>query len=499
MTNAPIAPTATDVTSDPTDVLPVPAPAGARAVAVLASAIASATAVVVGSRALGGWIGVADNADGKRLYCGAGLAPVDGPSAWRGLVVTAFRTGAPVCGDPNPSSALALLRVAVGFTRGGWDLRTLGVLYAVLLVAALTTAAFLASARRPANVALLLPIVLPLALPWFTRFIVSTYGEPAGLLGVVVVLAGLVAVAVTRGEDGRARHRGALALTAAGGVLAATAKAGYVPALLVAVVVCVLLARPRRVGVVTALVAVAVAAAPVGLGMYWQGHKYGAINTYNFVLTAVGPASAGDVLPAVGLPPEYAARLGRAYYPDGDEAVPGWERNVKSRWHEVRGRALVYVATHPGVLVDAAATASTAASDPRLAYLPAVPLDRPGAVPSQSLTEVSGQGQSRDAFVGWLDARPLPWWPPLVVAAALLGAAWLAWRRPTGPVATLVTVGVAATAGAVAVAAAAVVGDGFFELAKHVWLASFLLVVAACCGLAAAAVAAAGRWRRAIG
>lgn len=59
----------------------------------------------------------------------------------------------------------------------------------------------------------------------------------------------------------------------------------------------------------------------------------------------------------------------------------------------------------------------------------------------------------------------------------------------------LIRVAGVSAVGAVGVAALAVVGDGYYEIAKHVWLSAYLLDVtaAALLGAAAAAVVS-GAW-----
>jgi len=71
------------------------------------------------------------------------------------------------------------------------------------------------------------------------------------------------------------------------------------------------------------------------------------------------------------------------------------------------------------------------------------------------------------------------------VAAGLLG---LRWRSPLGA-AFGRTAGVAAVS-AVGLAVLAVLGDGYFEVAKHVWLAAFLLDVTLLALVGAAGTAA---------
>ena len=49
---------------------------------------------------------------------------------------------------------------------------------------------------------------------------------------------------------------------------------------------------------------------------------------------------------------------------------------------------------------------------------------------------------------------------------------------------------------ALGVVTLAVLGDGYYELSKHVWLASYLVAVSGLCGLAAAVIGASARFRR---
>jgi hypothetical protein len=67
-----------------------------------------------------------------------------------------------------------------------------------------------------------------------------------------------------------------------------------------------------------------------------------------------------------------------------------------------------------------------------------------------------------------------PWWPSLVVAlGALAGLAGLL-ARPTLPVALARLAGAAALV-TVGIAVDTVLGDGYFEIAKHMWLAAYLV------------------------
>ena len=318
-----------------------------------------AVAVVVGVSALcllvgtglatGSASGAGDNGDGVRLYCGAGIVPAtpDGKANWKGVVVDTFRTGEEPCAQPMPSSALLPVLATTRLSGPTWSLRTLGWTWVAVLVGALGVAAAAAGAARPWRALVVVPVSLPLASPDFSRFLLSTYGEPAGLAGTAIALAGTVA-AVAGPLRGFARST-ALAVALAGGVLAATAKPAYVVVLIPVLVLCVV--RPpagsRRLGLLIATLAALGAAVPVSSAMQVQDAEYGAVNTHNLVFTAVGPASDGVALGQLGLPPDAARASGSAYYPDGGASVPNWKTVVGADWPRLRAAALGYVMTHP--------------------------------------------------------------------------------------------------------------------------------------------------------
>ena len=164
------------------------------------AAVAAVLAAAVVALSLGLFVtpvGVADNGDGMRLYCGAGLVPdtPSGRSNWQGGVVLDFSTGAPACPDAIASAALPALRLATLGSGPTWSLTRLGVLYA-LAVGVLTGLA--AWAVGPGlRLLALVPALVPLVGPTFTRFFLSTFSEPAGLLGAYALCLGAAAVAVT--------------------------------------------------------------------------------------------------------------------------------------------------------------------------------------------------------------------------------------------------------------------------------------------------------------
>lgn len=427
--------------------------------------------------------GVGDNGDGYRLYCGAGLVPatVDGQANWRGGVVLDFATGRPACPDPVVSSALPLLELA-GLGAGPvWSLSRLGLLYA-LAVGVATGVAVAALGRRSA---VLLPALVPLAGTTFSRFFVSTYSEPAGLLGACVLLLGAGVLAVTGPRDRVERITGLL-LTAGGGVLAATAKPSYAPLLLVAVVACAAVAlrvrggqgggwRDRVAGPLAAALAVVLAVGPVAAAVGWQDRNYPVVNAHNLVFTLVLPEVGVAALGPLGLPPAAAGAAGRAYYPEGANGYPGSDV-VAADPAGVRAAAHGLLLAHPGAVVTAVGVGLTATLGAGLGYLPADPLS-PGSVPPVLGSTVGEQGADRAQLTGWLAGLPVPWLPAAVALAGIV--AGLLTRGRGGALGAFGAVAGLAAVSAVGLVVVAVLGDGYFEIAKHVWLSAYLLAATA--------------------
>ena len=437
-------------------------------------------------------LGVEDNGDGYRLFCGVGLRPatLDGFASWQDGWVRTYGVGPPTCPDPVPSSALAIARATTLLTPGTWSPTVLGWTYAVLvgLVVGLGAWAAAAAGRRRALV-VAVP-VLPLAAATFPRFFVSTYSEPAGLLGCLTTAVGVAVLLATRREH-RAERAVALALTAAGGLVATTAKVAYVPVLGAAVLVCALSAvgirRPRRAGPAVALVTVLVAVAPVLDALERQEKFYAPVNAHDLVFTTVllelGPSATAPL----GLPPEAAALTGNGYYngPPRPDGVPWWEDAILARPAETRAAALALLAEHPAVAARAVGVglqATTLADLPYLDSAPASPskLSVPSGHPGWS-----GARQPDLAQVLEGTRRP-PWLPSVLVVVALLAAATARWQ---GRAARWSLAAGLAAATALALVVAAVAGDGYFEVFKHVWLAAYLLALAGLC-LAGGAVTA---------
>lgn len=467
--------------------------------AVAAALVALLTLGLSTGLLLGSPVGAGDNGDGARLWCGAGLVPLtpDRTSAWQGGVVVDFATGQRACADPLPSSALEVLRAVTPAGPGTWSLTTLGWAYLAAVVAAAALAGWAASDRGPWRAALLAVPLLPLAEPAFGRFLISTYSEPAGLVGTSVLLMGAVVVAVTRRDD-RAARVAALVLVVAGGVLAGTAKSGYLPVLAAAGLVCLVTAVGGRGvrgwlgGVVAAVVLVAVSAGPAVAASQWQDRHYSDVNATDLVFTTVVPEVGPGAVARLGLPPAAAQRSGTAYFPAADPSLPG-QSVIAADPDAVHNAALRELATHPAALLHAVGVSVQATQGRGIDYLPSAPWTSASVAPPDGV--VTGpQGSDASALRTWLDSMTVPWWPSAVLPAGLLaGAATLVRAvRHRFPAATAAArIGGLCAATSLALAGLAVLGDGYFEIAKHVWLAAYLVdttVLALVATVAAAAV-----------
>ncbi|MCU1399224.1 MAG: hypothetical protein JWN62_2333, partial [Acidimicrobiales bacterium] len=127
--------------------------------------LADVVGVVLGLAAIVGLVGprdvrgMGDNGDGARLFCGAGIAAPEGGTVFLGGVVLDFGT-APACPDPQPSSALAFLKIA-RHSGARFVLTQLGWIYAVAFGIVTSISVYAVTARRLRSALLLSPAVVP--------------------------------------------------------------------------------------------------------------------------------------------------------------------------------------------------------------------------------------------------------------------------------------------------------------------------------------------------
>jgi hypothetical protein len=466
----------------------------------LAGAAAAMMVVLVLGLGRASALGVDDNGDGKRLFCGLGLTPttLDGFASWKGGWVPQFGVGVPTCLDPQPSSAAVIAGISTSLSSGTWAPSDLGYLYALLVGVVIGLAAWAASAGGRWRALVVAVPALPLLVPAFPRFFVSTYGEPAGLLGTLAVGCGVAALAVTRAEH-RAARVVALLLAAAGGLVAATAKVAYSPVLLAAVVVCALVTvgtgrRRRLVGPAVAVLAVLLAVLPISAALTRQSAEYEAVNTHDIVFTMVlvelGPAATGPL----GLPPEAAALTGNGYFngPPRPDDVGWWRAAILDDPARTRSAAWALLAENPAAVARALGVGLQATLRADLPYLGSRASG--GSVLSQRSGDPGWSGARQPDLAQVLQESRHPAWPTALVLVALAAAATARWQGPARRW-SLAAGGSAVTA--LALIAVAVIGDGYFEIFKHVWLPAYLLVVTGLCLVSGAAVTGLAALRRA--
>ncbi|MDD7942104.1 hypothetical protein PHK61_27175 [Actinomycetospora lutea] len=479
-----------------------PGPPAQRAHRVLLGVVAGLAAslvVVLGARLFrGSPLGVEDNGDGYRLYCGAGLRPdtLDGFASWQEGWVRSYAIGPPTCADPVPSSSLVIARATTHLTSGTWSPVVLGWTYALLVGLVVGAGAWAASAAgRRRALAVAVP-VLPLAAATFPRFFVSTYNEPGGLLGTLTVGVGVAAVLATR-PDHRSARVTALVLTAVGGLVATTAKVAYVPVLAAAVLVCALTAvgvrHARRAGPALAVVTAFVAVLPVTAALERQQEFYGSVNAHNLVFTTVllelGPPAAAEL----GLPPDAVALTGNGYFngPPRPDNTPWWEGAILDRPAETRRAALLLLAEHPAVAARAVGVGLQATTLADLPYLDSGPAS-PSRLSAPSGNPGWSGARQPDLAQVLADPRLPPWLPTALVVVALAAAATARWQGRAGRWSLAAGLAAGTALGLVVVAVA---GDGYVEVFKHVWLAAYLLALS---GLSLAGAVATGllaTWR----
>jgi hypothetical protein len=317
-----------------------------------------------------GPVGQADNRDGPRLMCNMGLAPAS-PLRHHRYFDYAYFDYAPngaACARSHlyPSSELVPLHLAKVLTPvfglpGVVNLIALGVIFCVIASAGI---AFLAVGLRMRPWAQLLVAaaawVIVADAAFFDVF-ASPFSEPAALLGLLLIAAGVLYM----GRGGRAGVLG-LVLAGGGGFLAILSKEQY---LILAAPVCltlILASADRRRGgglrrfltrqtaAATAVAAILALLAAGYLGWDYTS-RYGArlhqIQAVDMIFTDIVTtrANAPAGLRALGLPASWAKYAGRYYWDTGsvrsDPLYSRYEGKLGT------GNIAHYLLTHPGVTI----------------------------------------------------------------------------------------------------------------------------------------------------
>ncbi|MCU1679319.1 MAG: hypothetical protein JWQ81_58 [Amycolatopsis sp.] len=451
----------------------------------MAAAVVAALGLALTLGLLGGTpTGAADNGDGFRLFCGAGLVPRTPThvASWQGGVVLDFDHGMP-CKNALPSSGTVILKAVAG-GHGVFSLTKLGWFYVMLVFLVTVLAAWAVTAHGRRRILFLVPLLVPLLDPDFARVFISTMGEAAGLFGAYTLLCGVAVIAATKVEDGFERLS-ALALVAVGGVIAGLARIGFLPLFVLAVVVCLVTgARAGRgrwwsgriFGPALACLLVLEIITPVRADLAWQDRNFGEVNTVDLVYTLALVEMPGSA-PELGLPADAQDSAGRAFFPNGLRDLVGADA-VKNDPTGIEHKVWGMVLARPDVLAHAVAIGLQSTYGRSLAYLPDTPWTPATVAPVGGGPASGDTGADPQTFQQWLDDMGLPWWPPLLLLLGMAGAVVALVRRRRWTTRYGIVAGVATTS-ALGIVVMAVVGDGYYEIAKHVWLAAYLLDVTA--------------------
>jgi len=332
-------------------------------------------------------VGQADNRDGPRLMCGAlGLNPVVRHGYPKYYDYANFQYVHGYCGrSPYVTSELAPLLVARVLTpvfglHGTLNLIALGVVMCVIASVAIASLATGLRIRPWAQVLVAAGIWLIVADAAFFDVFASPYSEPAAMVGVLLVSAGLVYL----GRDRRASVRG-LALAGTGGFLAVLAKEQYV---FLAVPICLTLvlattkrddgpgrARFRTREVKAAAAVAGLLALVAGAYQVWNAHSpYGvrtqpmrAVDTiFEHIVSPADKTKSAD-LRALGLPASWAKYAGTYYWGPhsvrADPLYPRYEPKLTD------SHMAMYFLTHPSRAISVGDQAANEGLRVRITYI----------------------------------------------------------------------------------------------------------------------------------
>ena len=377
-------------------------------------------------------VGQADNRDGPRLMCGLGLGPVTGhhPRFFRYSYFEYVPKRECAGRVPYPSSELIPLEVGRVLTpvlglHGALNLIAVGA--ALCALAAVAIASLAVGLRIPLWAQLLVAAACWLIIADAAFFDVfgGPFSEPAALVGLMLVAAGLVYL----GRGWRLTMSG-LALAGSGGFLAILSKEQY---LVMAAPICITLVLAsagrgpwrglRRFRTRQAAAAILVAAAlAVMAGAYalWDnlssyGQRLHHIQAVDMLFTDIVTrrSTAPAQLRALGLPVSWARYAGHYYW--DTTSVRQSPLYPKYTGQLTDGNITHYLVTHPGSMLSvgqSAAIAGPAVPDHLAGRLPRV--RRP---PERRVRVPAGRGDLADAPAS---AGP----GPVVVRPAVAGPGW---------------------------------------------------------------------------
>ena len=457
-------------------------------VAVLAGVAMSVVALV--QLFLPSPVGLADNGDYTRLVCHVGIAQAHAPGDFRDraqFVTFVLHRGPPPASVPCNYWSPAVVPVWLAahltpvFGRSGTlDLRLLAVGYALLLGAAFGL--LISALPRAPRVRVPAAAVGILALGdfAFVEYFASAYSEALGLVALLATVGLLI-----RCWGAKRVGPGLLGATTLAAVVLVSTKPQYGP--LALVLGAALLVRPlvvdraapwrgsRLLHVVAAVVVVGVGAVTI----HATPKQFGAVNRYDaffYELLGHSPDPAAD-LRSFGLPPTLAPYAGTSWYSAHNAShTAAWPHQLT---HLTYARLAAFYATHPDRAARLAGRGLRAAATPHLDYLGNYPAGHRGSpIACRLCLGSTFTNTFRSSAVVWI---PLLWLLALGFGLVSLRSRLRRTRALGGGL--LLT-----TAIAVTTFAAALLGEGSYEVGRHLFLTDassallVVLLVATLCG-----------------
>ncbi|THF74461.1 glycan biosynthesis hexose transferase WsfD [Cohnella fermenti] len=422
-------------------------------------------------------VGVADNGDFARVMGASGIKPLDPAETYgaRYFYHTHSHYAYGSYGTGGYVSTHVLLVALSGLLSRFllepiYDIRSLGLLYAIALLAALTLLIrhlpSLRSRRATALLALTMSLILLLVFCdiGYLAYFQSFFGEPYAMVGLLLAVAAALALAESDSPPYKL-----LVLFVCAALAVATAKIQYAPlGLLFAVLAWRMQLLKRTAGWRQATRAGALVLAVGTLAMMAAApHRLVHTNLYQSIFYGVlkDSPSLADDLRELGIPPKYGVLAGTNYFQQDTvipQRDPTLEREVLSRLSH-RTVAAFY-AEHPWRLIDKMKKAAREGTAIRPYYL--------GNYGAQS---GKPKGAIDYRFSAWSefkhDRMPnrLGWFFAIYAGyMAIVGAGWLRSRAPRARLA-FETLGAVAVCGAFSFVIP-LIGDGEADLGKHLFL-----------------------------
>lgn len=320
-------------------------------------------------------IGFADNGDGPRLMCHLGLWQRTG---YFNYVPFRYDVDRATCAaeaelyTTTQSWLLPPARFLTGVLGlpGELNLIALAVLHLAILAALVAVVVVAVPASAGARVVLASALTLLVGDAAFAGYWASPYSEPAALIGLLGVVAGILV--------GARRWAAGLALLTVAGIVLVGAKTQTVPLALAVAPVLVLAAfgGPRRWTRYALASSAAVAVLAAG-GFFAAAHRsdLGPINAYDTIFANIVDGehdTAGD-LAALGLPQSFARYAGKSYW---DTPTAHQDPLYVQYAHRITFTTIAeYYATHPGRVVEIAHRGARDMLSARSDYLGSYPAD----------------------------------------------------------------------------------------------------------------------------